>query len=198
MTPDESNTWKPGLPGWSTDIIQFYHDVAEEIPAGGVCVELGVWCGRSLTYLAHRLRSLGKQCELWGIDAWPNDYGFGGHDDRMAAAGGVYASSLTDMLKYAPEYFRDINLVRCDSARGARLFEPSSVDFCFVDAMHDFVHVKADLAAWTPKLKAGGILAGHDYTSDYPGVESAIGEAFGPRDGGIVKNPVGVVWRVNL
>lgn len=197
MTETESNSWKPNLPGWSTDIIQFYDHIADQIPNFGIAVELGVWCGRSLTFLAHKLRNVQhKRCTVVGVDAWPNGYGFGGHDERMAAAGGVFVSSLMDMFREAPELARDLWIHRCESSHAARLFDDGQVDFVFVDAAHDYEHVRADILAWLPKVKRGGIIAGHDYTSDYPGVERAVEEAFGPRGGGVVQNPVGVVWMV--
>lgn len=38
-----------------------------------------------------------------------------------------------------------------------------SLDFVYVDARHDYKGVADDLRAWWPKLKCGGIFAGHDY-----------------------------------
>eukprot|EP00392_Amoebophrya_sp_AT5.2_P013136 g13247.t1 len=48
-----------------------------------------------------------------------------------------------------------------DAAR--KHVENESLDFVYLDARHDFNGVFADLVAWWPKLKIGGIIAGHDY-----------------------------------
>jgi predicted O-methyltransferase YrrM len=45
----------------------------------------------------------------------------------------------------------------------ATLIPDNSLDFIYVDARHDYCGVKQDLEAYWPKLKSGGILAGHDY-----------------------------------
>ena len=37
------------------------------------------------------------------------------------------------------------------------------VDFVYLDARHDAAHVTADLIAWAPLVRSGGVLAGHDY-----------------------------------
>ena len=48
------------------------------------------------------------------------------------------------------------------------------LDFAYIDARHDYASVCTDLAAWFPKIRPGGILAGHDYPE--PGVRAAVDE----------------------
>jgi len=38
----------------------------------------------------------------------------------------------------------------------------NSLDFVFIDADHTYESVRKDIKAWTPKLKDGGMLSGHD------------------------------------
>ena len=42
--------------------------------------------------------------------------------------------------------------------------------------MHTYDAVKEDIAAWSPKVRKGGVIAGHDY--DWPEVRRAVDEAF--------------------
>ena len=45
----------------------------------------------------------------------------------------------------------------------APCFADGSFDFIYVDARHDYRGVAVDIAEWWPKLRPGGIFAGHDY-----------------------------------
>jgi hypothetical protein len=62
-------------------------------------------------------------------------------------------------------------------------FANESLDFVYIDALHDYDSVKSDMEAWFPKIKQGGILAGHDYSlQDWPGIFTAV-EEFGEERG---------------
>jgi predicted O-methyltransferase YrrM len=60
----------------------------------------------------------------------------------------------------------------------AAAFEDASLDYVMIDADHAYEAVAKDIAAWLPKIRPGGILAGHDYTPEIPGVCQAVTEAF--------------------
>ena len=47
--------------------------------------------------------------------------------------------------------------------------EDEYFDFVYIDARHDFKGVYEDLVKWWPKLKKGGIFAGHDYVTQDDG-----------------------------
>jgi len=54
------------------------------------------------------------------------------------------------------------------------LIKDESLDFVYIDANHKKVPVCTDINAWCPKVKPGGFVSGHDYTSEFPGVVSSI------------------------
>jgi len=57
----------------------------------------------------------------------------------------------------------NVKLVRKESSQAANEFEDGYFDFIYIDALHEYKHVKDDLNVWYPKLKNGGLFAGHDY-----------------------------------
>jgi len=48
-------------------------------------------------------------------------------------------------------------------------YQDDYFDFVYVDARHDYKGVHVDLVDWWPKLKVGGIMAGHDYVTQDDG-----------------------------
>lgn len=62
----------------------------------------------------------------------------------------------------------------------------ASLDFVYIDAQHHYEAVREDLALWYPKLRVGGLFAGHDYLDgevdgDRFGVKRAVDEFAGEK-----------------
>lgn len=53
--------------------------------------------------------------------------------------------------------------IKKPSVEAAKDFEDRSLDAVYIDAEHDEDSIRADVKAWRPKIKFGGILSGHDY-----------------------------------
>ncbi len=82
------------------------------------------------------------------------------------------------------ELFADdpsVMIHRMDSLVASQSFPDNYFDWIYIDADHSYAGCKSDLNAWYPKLKPGGIFAGHDfldgnYTAGEFGVKSAVEE----------------------
>jgi hypothetical protein len=44
----------------------------------------------------------------------------------------------------------------------------------YIDANHNYENVKADINAWYPKVKKNGLIGGHDYQPELPGLRQAV------------------------
>ena len=75
-------------------------------------------------------------------------------DDDMAEARRLLDSQECSRNKYS--------FVRLRSFEAAIRFDRESLDFVYLDGNHYPAEVWKDLATWWPKVKPGGILAGHD------------------------------------
>lgn len=80
--------------------------------------------------------------------------------------------------------FKDrIEILRMLSEDASKLFSDSSLDFVYIDANHDYKYVLNDIQNWYPKVRKGGMIAGHDFTDDDTitgqiGVRRAVTEFF--------------------
>jgi hypothetical protein len=62
-----------------------------------------------------------------------------------------------------------VELLQAFTPQAASQFADGALDFVYLDANHSYLAVRDDLHAWYPKLRAGGLLAGHDYLDGYVG-----------------------------
>lgn len=114
--------------------------------------EIGVEQGQFAEVLCKANPSATLTC----VDAWQC---YGGYREHVTQSklDGFFQST---QLRLAPW---DVNYLRMFSVDAAKQVKDNSLDFVFIDGNHTIEHVIADLAAWSPKVKAGGIISGHDY-----------------------------------
>lgn len=166
------------IQGWF-DYEAVYHQAVRNHPEG-VFVEVGAWKGKSTAYLASLIK--GRAIRLFVVDTWKGSGGTDPLSDQYTTpllvpyGGDVFDHFLENMQ--ACGVLQSLIPLRMRSAQAAMLFADESIDFCFLDAAHDYESVMADLLAWYPKVKRGGTLAGHDFIIHWPGVVKAIQEFF--------------------
>jgi hypothetical protein len=80
-----------------------------------------------------------------------------------------YEGKYRDCVAIA-ERFPIVQIIRDYSVAAAGQVPDGSLDWVFIDANHSYRTVLEDMDAWFPKLKPGGVFAGHDYGDDtnYP------------------------------
>jgi hypothetical protein len=81
---------------------------------------------------------------------------------------------------------KNVKIIKGDSRKIYSLFEDQYFDWVYIDGDHSYEGVYADLKNWTPKVKVGGVISGHDFNPDPSwsvtsnfGVNKAIDEFFG-------------------
>lgn len=62
-----------------------------------------------------------------------------------------------------------VQFMRMTSMDAVKYVPDAALDFVYIDGRHDFDYVMADIIAWTPKVRKGGIVSGHDYYHFYQG-----------------------------
>jgi len=169
------------LPGWF-DYDQLYADAVKDAPNFATFVEVGVAFGRSIAYLADQAIACTKKLRVFGVDPWYDDWDTdrptwgANHAAAGRALGGPFNAVTTLMHTHAQRELEYVNLVRARSVQAARMFDDGSCFFVFIDGSHHYEDVRDDLEAWERKVQKGGIFAGHDHNSDFPGVLRAVAE----------------------
>lgn len=94
---------------------------------------------------------------LYMIDPWMNYAGYRDHVSREKFEE-MYVESVQQVKPFSHQ------IIRQTSVQASTLITNGSLDFVYIDGNHDFLNVTQDLHYWTPKVKTGGVIAGHDFT----------------------------------
>jgi predicted O-methyltransferase YrrM len=158
--------------GWFT-FPRLYSDMANKFPSGSIFVEVGVYEGKSFSYLVVEALNAGKEFKMHAVDS------FTFHDEHKNK--NILDVFIENMMPVDGKY----EILIGQSWEAASAFEDKSLDFVFLDADHRAHNFRKDVLAWLPKIKPGGILAGHDYCdpryydNEHPGVAEVVHEQFG-------------------
>jgi predicted O-methyltransferase YrrM len=152
---------------WFTDP-SVYSLMVNNCRPTGTLVELGAWKGRSSAFLVVEAKNKNEDIEVHIVDTWK---GSQEHSEEMKD--GLYEKFISNMAPLNGLYTAH----RMNTNEASKLFDDSSLDGVFIDADHSYEAVKQDISNWMPKVRSGGILAGHDYTSTFSGVVRAVNES---------------------
>jgi predicted O-methyltransferase YrrM len=159
------------VPGNSTDIIELYRDMVANAVDGARFVELGAFKGKSASFMAVEILNSGKRIKFDVVDMF-EEAGVITRNASHPYEPATYAEFMENTRGLF--HGHGFSVYPMSTLAAAHEFARNSLDFVFVDADHSYDAVKADVAAWLPKVKPGGILAGHDYiVGEYPGVVQA-------------------------
>lgn len=120
----------------------------------GEAVEVGTHRGEFAT--AFLAAWQGKK--LWCVDPYLSGY----DRDDPASQGDREADYQAAWEALKPHEGR-YQFLHEKSVLAATRFEDEQLDFVYIDGNHRYASVCLDLDGWWPKLKPGGVLAGHDF-----------------------------------
>ncbi|MCB1079580.1 MAG: class I SAM-dependent methyltransferase [Verrucomicrobiae bacterium] len=142
----------------------------------GEGVEIGV---QRATFSSMILETWGG-ARLHSVDPW-RSFDDPSYVDKANAPDSVQETIFQTAKQRLAKFGDRSVMVRATSAEAAPGFAEDSLDFVYIDAQHHYEAVREDLELWHPKVRPGGILAGHDYLDgmvggDLFGVKKAVDE----------------------
>jgi predicted O-methyltransferase YrrM len=183
------------LPGWF-DFAEVYLDQVTRARDGAHFVEVGTLFGKSAAFLAVEIVNSGKRITFDTIDSgvgvtpdvWKTMQNVDRAEDLLRTHGNL-AAAAASCLAFVPGV---VSLWSGDSLSAALRYPDRSLDFVFLDSSHEYTHVLAELAAWWPKVRDDGVLAGHDI--NVPGVRQAVQQWAARTQVGV--SVIGTSWAV--
>ena len=157
------------IQGWF-DFQNIYSAIVASAQNGSHFVEVGSWKGSSAAYMAVEIANSEKNIKFDCVDVWTASEP--AYDNDQYIKSNTLFEHFVDNMRPVEGYY---NAVRKKSTDAAQDYADASLDFVFIDAEHTYTAVIADITAWLPKVKSGGMLAGHDYATS-EGVRKAVHE----------------------
>lgn len=160
--------------GWFSDLDKQLYDKAVALYGDGdIFVEIGSFKGRSASIMGVNIINSNKDIKFYCVDTWEGSEEH--QQGALAEDSDVVNGKLYDVFLKNIEPIKDIiTPIKKTSEEASKTFADNSLSFVFIDASHDYENVKNDLNCWFPKIKKGGILAGHD--AAYPPIIQALNE----------------------
>lgn len=149
-------------------MIKYRRELYKLLPPGSTTVEVG--CAEGLFSNDILSWKLGKH---YLVDAWQSIPGGGDKSSPQQ----WHNSNYDNVLKLIDPYGDRAIVLRGLSVEMATKIPDDSLNLVYIDCGHQYSEVLADIKAYLPKLKSGGIMAFHDYET-YSGVKQAVNESF--------------------
>lgn len=145
--------------------------ISKEASQNRIIVEIGCWKGRSTKALCST-----PGC-VYAVDPWEP---YGNEEDVKEFLERGWEGIYQDFLMNLQGEIKDgrVEVLRMRSTDAATLLakKVSAIDLVFIDGDHRYETVKAEIEMYLPLIKKGGLIAGHDYAPDCPGVIKAVDE----------------------
>jgi predicted O-methyltransferase YrrM len=146
--------FEAGVAHWVESDTAALTELVRYLPPNAKVVEVGSWVGLGSTQVF--IRELPHTARLTCVDNWRGNPGV----EYLETAGRDY--DIFKTFRRNTESAANLSVMSLDSVEAAATFADRSLDLVFIDGDHRYSAVKADIAAWLAKVRADGILCGHD------------------------------------
>ncbi len=165
------------LQGWGLSPI--FEAVIDQLRPKTI-IEVGTWKGASAIHMAGLMDQYKCQGEIVCVDTWLGGFESWVGDQqasKLPKSFGrhvLYEQFLANVIHRGQT--KRIVPLPSDSVTAAKVVTAKAMpaDAIYIDAGHTYEHVMADLRAWWPALRPGGVMFGDDYHVQWVGVIRAV------------------------
>ena len=139
-----------------------------------VGVEIGVGAGQNSKKILENLNIK----KLYLIDSWSkySNYVKELKDTRNYSLKTTNGKSIAE--KNLKPWNKKLIWTNKKSSDVVNIIKNNELDFVYIDGNHNYKYVLEDIKLYWPKLKNGGLMAGHDFKPKFQGVIDAVVEVF--------------------
>jgi predicted O-methyltransferase YrrM len=145
----------------NSKLVKGFTNIIENFPTENpVVAEIGTYIGATTVFASHLVKQKGGT--YIAVDWFKGSSDTTGNHQNEELNG----KKIIDIFKENIEKIGTKDIVTIHdmtSLEAAKLIPDESLDICFIDADHHYEAVKADILAYLPKIKPGGIICGHDF-----------------------------------
>lgn len=187
------------IPGWY-DWNDWNSKRVRSLADGDVYVEVGCFLGRSTCALGRIIHQNGVMARVHAVDPFrmwadadPQFHALLATMGRTDVKPGDSFRDLFEANLRANGVAHLVDVWATDSVTAARGHGLESARVVFIDGDHSYKGVVADIMAWWPVLKKGGIMGGHDIHT-YQDVSDAVRDCMTKLGQRVVIEPEQNVW----
>ena len=153
------------------NLIDTRDNLLDLLPKKIKIAELGVFRGEFSEIILNKL----EPSELFLVDIFPPEMCSGDKDGNNIVYDNLekYHEILTKKYKRS----KKVKVIKSTTIAFLETIDDEYLDAVYIDADHSYDGVKNDLELSFKKVKTGGVIMGHDYTTSmFPGVVKAVDE----------------------
>ena len=146
------------------DFQNVYDKIFDVLNKDSIFVELGTYKGKSAAYMLEKC--VDKPFRFYVVDVWDTL----GRLNPLSMSKYKFVNNIISCFGKIPD---NLHIIQQNSSEAASEFDNNIIDAVFIDGDHSYEGCLKDLIYWLPKVKKGGIIAGHDYNT-FDGVKKAV------------------------
>jgi hypothetical protein len=145
-------------------------------------IEIGVYFGRSLLYLA-RGAAEGLGAHVYGFDPYDLPgirYPFAWTEEKAHRSLFTLAATREEAERNVTQnpWAAHVTLTRAFSEEAAESWDGLPIALAHIDGHHGYEHVRGDFEAWSKHFTSHAVLAFDDYTKNCPEVVKAVNDLY--------------------